>query len=84
MASAGSIVIDLLARTGSFETDMDRAAKSAKKRADEIRAWLVNWGVEPERLDARGIGSKRPLVPKSSKGAEQINDRVEFIIFERQ
>jgi len=56
----------------------------SQKRADEIRAWLVNWGVEPERLDARGIGSKRPLVPKSSKGAEQINDRVEFIIFERQ
>jgi len=56
----------------------------SQKRADEIRAWLINWGVEPERLDARGIGSKRPLVPKNQKGAEQINDRVEFIIFERQ
>ncbi|MBK9033895.1 MAG: choice-of-anchor D domain-containing protein [Myxococcales bacterium] len=56
----------------------------SQKRADEIRTWLVNWGVEPERLDSRGIGSKRPLVPKKAKGAEQINDRVEFIIFERQ
>jgi|GEM_PF-1068999 len=53
------------------------------KRADEIRAWLVNWGVEPERLDAKGIGSKRPLVPRNTKGAAEINDRVEFIIFER-
>lgn len=34
--SIGSIVVDLLARTGSFETDMDRAAKTAKKKAKEI------------------------------------------------
>lgn len=32
----GSIVVDLLARTGSFETDMNRAAKTAQKRAKEI------------------------------------------------
>lgn len=32
----GSIVVDLLARTGSFETDVNRAAKTAQKRAKEI------------------------------------------------
>lgn len=31
MATAGSIVVDLLARTGSFETDIERATKKAKK-----------------------------------------------------
>lgn len=31
MATAGSIVVDLLMRTGSFETDADRAAKQMKK-----------------------------------------------------
>jgi DNA-directed RNA polymerase subunit H (RpoH/RPB5) len=34
--SVGSITVDLLARTGSFETDMARAAKTAQKRAKEI------------------------------------------------
>lgn len=34
--SIGQIVVDLLARTGSFNTDIDRAAKNAKKRAEEI------------------------------------------------
>lgn len=34
--SAGSIIIDLLLKTGSFETDTDRAAKHAKKKAKEI------------------------------------------------
>ncbi len=55
----------------------------SEKRAEEIRKWLVQWGVEPERIDAKGIGSKRPLVAKSKRGAEEINDRVEFIILER-
>lgn len=34
---ANSIVVDLLARTGSFETDMERAEKSTKKRTKEIQ-----------------------------------------------
>ncbi len=34
--SVGSIVVDLLARTGSFETDTKRAAKLAQQRAKEI------------------------------------------------
>lgn len=36
MATAGSIVVDLLARTGSFETDMDRAARAARRTGREI------------------------------------------------
>jgi outer membrane protein OmpA-like peptidoglycan-associated protein len=55
----------------------------SEKRAEEIRKWLVQWGVEPERIDAKGIGSKRPLVAKTKRGADEINDRVEFIILER-
>lgn len=38
MASAGSIVVDLLARTGSFQTDMDRASKIAQRRAKEMES----------------------------------------------
>src|SRR5690606_27369 len=36
MATAGSIVVDLLARTGSFETDMDRAARKLKGVGQEV------------------------------------------------
>lgn len=34
--AAGSIIIDLLMRTGSFETDTARAAKTAQQRAKQI------------------------------------------------
>lgn len=34
--AAGSIIVELLARTGSFQTDMDRAAKATKKAGREM------------------------------------------------
>jgi outer membrane protein OmpA-like peptidoglycan-associated protein len=51
-------------------------------RAKAVRDWLVQWGIAPERIDVRGFGSDKPLV-KTAKKAEQINDRIEFIIMER-
>ncbi|OMG88010.1 phage tail length tape measure family protein [Achromobacter xylosoxidans] len=36
MATAGSIVVDLLMRTGSFETDTDRATKKAQKQFKDM------------------------------------------------
>ena len=55
----------------------------SEKRAKAVREWLVQWGIEPERVEARGLGSTRPLVPKKQKGAAALNDRVEFIILEK-
>jgi len=37
MATAGSIVVDLLVRTGSFETDMDRAARTSRRAGREMK-----------------------------------------------
>ena len=36
MATAGSIVVDLLAKTGSFETDMERAARTSRRASSDI------------------------------------------------
>lgn len=43
--SIGTITVDLLAKTGSFETDVNRAAKLAEKRAKEIDAAFARLGV---------------------------------------
>ena len=71
------ITVHVQARGGS---DQDLS----EKRAEAVRAWLVKWGVEPERIEARGFGSSRLLVPRKQKGAAKINDRVEFIIMEKK
>ncbi|MCS3807800.1 hypothetical protein [Xanthomonas sp. 4461] len=38
MATAGSIIVDLLMRTGSFETDTDRARRSIRNVGDDSRS----------------------------------------------
>jgi len=55
-----------------------------QQRAKAVRKWLVQWGIEPERLETKGFGSTRPLVPKNKRGAAKVNDRVEFIILEKK
>ena len=55
-----------------------------KKRAEAVRKWMTDWGVEPERLDIKGMGGRVPLVPVKERGAKQLNDRVEFTIIEKK
>ncbi|MDQ0035933.1 lambda family phage tail tape measure protein [Variovorax boronicumulans] len=82
----GSIVVDLLARTGSFETDMNRSAKLAEKRAKEIDAAVTKAGaaigvalglvavttagVVSKNIEA--IASYKDLSDKIGDSAEQI------------
>lgn len=78
MASAGSIVIDLLARTGSFETDMDRAAKSAKKRADEIDKALSAIGTAAATAGAAAAGALALLVNQTMNSAREIERQAQI------
>ncbi len=55
----------------------------SEKRAEALKTWLVRSGIAEERLEVRGFGGTKPLVPPSQKGAAQINDRVDLIILER-
>lgn len=53
MASIGSLIIDLVAKTGSFETDLGRAARAAEKRSKEIDKSISKLG---SRITA-GLGA---------------------------
>ena len=44
MAALGRLVVDLLLKSGSFESSMERAAKSSKKRMKEIEQSANNAG----------------------------------------
>src|SRR5690554_1854837 len=62
--------------------------KLSEERAKSVHDYLVNKGVDAERLTYKGYGSNQPLVPvaegekESSEVAAQ-NRRVEFIILEQ-
>lgn len=55
----------------------------ARARAAAVRAWLVRWGIDGDRLVAKGYGSSRPLVPRNVPRARAVNDRVEFVVEQR-
>jgi outer membrane protein OmpA-like peptidoglycan-associated protein len=66
--------------TGNDAADQDQS----DRRAQAVRDWLVQWGIPQTRLSVMGLGGTKPLVPRASKNAALINDRVELIILERK
>jgi outer membrane protein OmpA-like peptidoglycan-associated protein len=64
--------------TGTPELNQDLS----QRRAEAVRDWLVNAGVEPQRLTARGYGDTRPLMPNLTDRNRARNRRVQFIIRE--
>ncbi|KIG18224.1 OmpA domain protein [Enhygromyxa salina] len=57
--------------------------KLSQKRADSVMTYLVEHGIEAERLQAAGFGEDVPLVPNDSDANKEKNRRVEFLIIEQ-
>ena len=60
----------------------DKNIDLSQRRADSVKAWLIQLGVEPERLDAHGFGASRPLVPNLTARGRAANRRVQFTIID--
>jgi len=52
--------------------------KLSQRRADAVRRYLVQTGVEPDRLEARGYGESQPLADNATDEGRRANRRVEF------
>ncbi|MEX2235124.1 MAG: OmpA family protein, partial [Cyclobacteriaceae bacterium] len=53
------------------------------KRAESVVQYLINEGIAPDRLEAKGYGSERPLVSNDDEAeGRQINRRTEIEIIE--
>jgi outer membrane protein OmpA-like peptidoglycan-associated protein len=63
---------------------VERDQELSVKRAIAVRDWLTNFGIALSRVEVRGFGGSKPLVPANQKGAAMINERLEVIILERK
>ena len=51
----------------------------SQRRADTVKAWLVEHGVEAARLEAKGFGPDKPLVDNGTADGRARNRRIEFL-----
>lgn len=72
--AAGSIVVDLLLRTGSFESDSNRAAKTAKKNAKEMSDAFKAMGVVVAAAFVATAGALALLTKNAIDGIDALND----------
>jgi len=56
----------------------------SRRRAESVKRWLVQHGVEPERLGAKGYGATRPVAPNITAYNRSRNRRVQFKIERRR
>ncbi|HTE51601.1 MAG TPA: choice-of-anchor D domain-containing protein [Kofleriaceae bacterium] len=53
-------------------------------RAKAVRSWLVEWGIESDRVEGVGFGSRQQLLGGKDARARAMNDRIELEIVERR
>jgi len=64
----------------SSEGDDDSNMRLSQDRVETVREYLINKGVDPERLTARGYGETRPIADNATEEGRSANRRVEFIL----
>ncbi len=50
------------------------------ERAAAVKEFLVSQGVDPARLDSKGLGSQNPIASNDTQMGRQANRRIEFIV----
>lgn len=52
----------------------------SEKRADAVKTFLITQGVEPTRIQARGLGETYPVASNDTNSGRQQNRRVDIVI----
>lgn len=75
-----NISLKLAGHTDNVGTDNNNMILS-KNRAEAVKAYLVNNGANPTRIEATGYGETQPIATNKTAAGRQQNRRVEFTIF---
>ena len=62
----------------SSEGNADYNQKLSERRAQAVLDYLIQKGIDPSRLRAKGYGSSQLLMTEDSEDAKNRNRRVEF------
>jgi outer membrane protein OmpA-like peptidoglycan-associated protein len=76
-----SVSFEISGHTSS-EGDPDFNNKLSQDRADAVKQWIVDQGIDPKRLRTRGAGSTEPIADNKSAAGREKNRRIEFKVIE--
>ncbi|MBD2753563.1 OmpA family protein [Spirosoma validum] len=63
--------------------NFDENLRLSKQRVDVVKAYLVQNGIEANRITTRGYGPTRPIASNNSESSRQLNRRVEMIVLKQ-
>jgi outer membrane protein OmpA-like peptidoglycan-associated protein len=73
--------VEVQGHTDSVGTAMYNQQLS-QRRAEAVRQFLIRRGIKPERIQARGYGSSRPIAPNATEEGRALNRRTEILFIE--
>ncbi len=79
LRSDSSTRISISGHTDSVASDSYNM-KLSRNRANEVRDYLVGYGIDASRLEAAGYGESRPVATNATAEGRELNRRVEFRI----
>lgn len=79
LRSDASIRISISGHTDNRGSDSYNL-KLSRDRANEVRDYLIGYGIDASRLEAAGYGESRPVASNDSDAGRELNRRVEFRI----
>ena len=76
-----SIRVEISGHTSS-EGDPEFNVRLSQERADAVRDYLVEAGIDATRIETRGAGSSEPRASNKTEAGRRKNRRIEFKILE--
>lgn len=62
--------------------DAQKNLELSQQRVDMVKQYLVNKGIDSNRISGQGYGGSRPIASNANEETRKLNRRVEFIITE--
>ena len=75
--------IEIIGHTDLHGTD-DYNNQLSRKRAEAVKKYLAEKGLDPKRLKTFGAGKTRPVANQLGKGYDELNRRTEFNILKKK